>query len=330
MGKYGVIDFDEDEIEAAGHWYHDRYLATHGGYRPGYEGSMLYAIMDRGALVGVDDKIRRAKRLEKEAQDAARVAATQAKKATGGEKKELLADVKGLRSIARKARQLVLSETEKPRVHATKKGHHVTKKVPGNKRKKTTPTPTPTAQIQRQIEEVVGPLPRYASEGYQPSPSSYLGGLRYKADLARQEREASERQEMGEQLARAGFDSKLARQLQQEGMGPFELSSRLSIPSGVGSLQYTHGFTKRHHVTKPRVRVTQAKRSSATTADRKWLAEWARKVAGRSLDARDVAVDADRTFDVLAHERPQVAALRSGFVDAVMNLVESRKYLRAH
>ena len=72
----------------------------------------------------------------------------------------------------------------------------------------------------------------------------------------------------------------------------------------------------------------QSKASEATHADRLWLADWAGKVAGRPLDAREVAVDAERTFDVLAHERPQVTPLRRAFVSAVMNHWESRKYQR--
>lgn len=138
MGKYGVIDFDEDEIEAAGHWYHDLYLTTHGAYRPGYEGSMLYAIMGRGALLGMADRsslIDRAERLEREAMDAARIAATKAKNVKGGEKKELLADVKGLRSIAQKARRFVRDEVAKPRAH------HATKKS--------------AAQLQREIDDAL-------------------------------------------------------------------------------------------------------------------------------------------------------------------------------
>ena len=50
--------------------------------------------------------------------------------------------------------------------------------------------------------------------------------------------------QMEEALARAGFDPTHALQLQEEGMGPHELAERLSIPSGVGSLQYTHGFRR--------------------------------------------------------------------------------------
>ncbi len=49
---------------------------------------------------------------------------------------------------------------------------------------------------------------------------------------------------MQSMLEKFGFDPSYASSLQAEGMGPFELGERLTIPSGVGSLQYTHGFTR--------------------------------------------------------------------------------------
>jgi hypothetical protein len=124
MGTYGVIDFDEDEIEAAGHWY-------------GGQGSMLYAVLSTGALSRGTIRPRNedgtpmtdeewivdlAERLEDEAERAASDAAKQAKRAKGDEKKELLADREGLRSIAFKASQFVrdAKRAKKPS-HATKK-----------------------------------------------------------------------------------------------------------------------------------------------------------------------------------------------------------------
>jgi chorismate mutase len=56
--------------------------------------------------------------------------------------------------------------------------------------------------------------------------------------------EARQVEEMRAQLSRAGFDPAYAEQLAREGMGPHELSDRLAIPEGVGSLPYTHGFRK--------------------------------------------------------------------------------------
>jgi len=109
MGTYGSIDFDDEEIEAASHWY-------------GGQGSMLYAITSTGALSRGTIRPRHddgtpmtdeewivdlAERLESEAEDAARDAAKQAKSAKGDEKKELKADQEGLRSIAFKARQYI-------------------------------------------------------------------------------------------------------------------------------------------------------------------------------------------------------------------------------
>ena len=51
--------------------------------------------------------------------------------------------------------------------------------------------------------------------------------------------------EMQDMLLKAGIDEEHASRLQQEGMGPFELAGILSIPSGVGSLEYTHGIKKK-------------------------------------------------------------------------------------
>lgn len=50
--------------------------------------------------------------------------------------------------------------------------------------------------------------------------------------------------EMQEMLKRGGFDPGHARRLADEGMGPLELAGRIAIPSGVGSLQYTHGLQR--------------------------------------------------------------------------------------
>jgi len=109
MGTYGVIDFDDEEIEAASHWY-------------GGQGSMLYAITSTGALsrgtirprhpeggLLTDEEwiVDLAERLKGEAEQSARDAAKQAKKAKGDEKKELLADREGLLSIAYKEGQFV-------------------------------------------------------------------------------------------------------------------------------------------------------------------------------------------------------------------------------
>ena len=141
MGTYGVIDFDDEEIEAASHWY-------------GGQGSMLYAITSTGALsrgtirprhheggLMTDEEwiIDLAERLESEAAAAARDAAKQAKKAKGAERKELLADREGLLGIAHKAGQFVRdagrSKTSKASTthHATRKSklsvHHASKKT---------------------------------------------------------------------------------------------------------------------------------------------------------------------------------------------------------
>ena len=148
MGTYGVIDFDEEEIEAASHWY-------------GGQGSMLYAIVSTGALRRGTIRPRSdegglmtdeewiadlAERLEGEAEDAAKDAAKQAKKAKGDEKKELLADREGLLSIAYKAKQFVrdaarVKKQQAPtRQHATMK-RSSTKKGP--------------AQLDREIAEAL-------------------------------------------------------------------------------------------------------------------------------------------------------------------------------
>jgi hypothetical protein len=146
MGTYGVIDFDEEEIEAAGHW--------HGG-----QASMLYAITSTGALsrgtirprhheggLMTDEEwiIDLAERLEGEAESAASDAGKQAKKAKGDEKKELLADREGLRSIAFKATQFV-RDTQR-----SKKTQHATRSRPSHATKKS------KAQLDREIAQTVG------------------------------------------------------------------------------------------------------------------------------------------------------------------------------
>jgi len=138
MGIYGVIDFDEEEIDAAGHWY-------------GGQGSMLYAITSTGSLRRgtirprhndgtpmTDDEwiVDLAARLEGEAEQAARDAEKQAKKAKGAEKQELLADADGLSSIAFKANAFV-----RDAARATKTAH-ATKKT--------------RAQLDREIGQVLG------------------------------------------------------------------------------------------------------------------------------------------------------------------------------
>lgn len=145
MGSYGVIDFDDEEIEAAGHWY-------------GGQGSMLYAITSTGSLKRGTIRPRRddgtpmtdeewivdlAERLESEAERAASDAAKQARKAKGDEKKELLADREGLRSITFKASQFVRDAKRAKKVgHATRRTRvHATK--------------TP-AQLEREIDQAVG------------------------------------------------------------------------------------------------------------------------------------------------------------------------------
>ena len=154
MGTYGVIDFDDEEIEAAGHW--------HGG-----QNSMLYAITSTGALsrgtirprhheggLMTDEEwiVDLAERLESEAEQSARDAAKQAKKAKGDEKKELLADREGLLSIAFKAGQFIRdAKRTKTTSHATRKTRmpHATKKTP--------------TQLDREIAEALshGGMPLY-------------------------------------------------------------------------------------------------------------------------------------------------------------------------
>ena len=148
MGISGVIDFDHEEIEAASHWY-------------GGQGSMLYAIVSTGSLrrgtirprheagVPMTDQewiVDLAERLESEAEEAARDAAKQAKKAKGAERKELLADRKGLLGIAHKTGKFLAdaARAEKGKTsHATKsKAYHSTKKT--------------ASQLDREIAQAVG------------------------------------------------------------------------------------------------------------------------------------------------------------------------------
>lgn len=103
--KDDSILFDDDEIEAASHWY-------------GGQGSMLYAITSTGALSRGTIRPRHedgsrmtdeewiadlASRLEMEAAEAARDARAQSKKARGRERSELLGDEEALLSISLKA-----------------------------------------------------------------------------------------------------------------------------------------------------------------------------------------------------------------------------------
>ncbi|HTS03416.1 MAG TPA: hypothetical protein VMN04_12900 [Thermoanaerobaculia bacterium] len=105
MERDEPIYFDEDELEAASHWYDG-------------QGSMLYAIVSTGALSRGSIRPRHddgspmtdeewmtdlAGRLEWEASRAAREAAKMAKKARGKERKELLDDEDALLRIADKA-----------------------------------------------------------------------------------------------------------------------------------------------------------------------------------------------------------------------------------
>ena len=150
MGSYGSIDFDDEEIEAASHWY-------------GGQGSMLYAITSTGALSRGTIRPRHtdgtpmtdeewivdlAERLESEADEAARDAGTRAKKAKGDEKKELKADQEGLRSIAFKARQFVRDAERSKKAHgekwltARRTASHATKKT--------------SAQLGREVDAAVG------------------------------------------------------------------------------------------------------------------------------------------------------------------------------
>jgi len=101
------ILFDDDEVEAASHWY-------------GGQGSMLYAVTSTGALSRGTIRPRHededrtpmtneewmaylASALESEASEAARDAAAQAKKSKGRERAELKKDEQALLSIAAKA-----------------------------------------------------------------------------------------------------------------------------------------------------------------------------------------------------------------------------------
>ena len=134
------IIFDDEEIDAASHWY-------------GGQGSMLYAVTSTGSLsrgtirprhddgTPMSDEewmIDLAERLEGEAEKAAREAAKQAKKAKGDEKKELLADREGLRSIALRAGAFVhdVKRSKTKSSHATmiqsSKRQHATKQSSAN------------------------------------------------------------------------------------------------------------------------------------------------------------------------------------------------------
>ena len=185
MGISGVIDFDDEEIEAASHWY-------------GGQGSMLYAIVSTGSLrrgtirpraheggLMTDEEwiVDLAERLESEADDAAKDAAKQAKKAKGDEKKELIADRDGLRSIAHKAGQFVRdAERAKSKTAPLKGTHHATKKT--------------AAQLDREIAQAVGKridrkklgemMHPWSSMGYGPAgtaiyavASHYDSGMKY-------------------------------------------------------------------------------------------------------------------------------------------------------
>ena len=107
--KDDSILFDDEELEAASHWY-------------GGQGSMLYAITSTGALSRGSIRPRHddgtpmtdeewmsdlAQQLEWEADQAAKDARKQSKKARGKERKELLADEEALLSIAAKASEYV-------------------------------------------------------------------------------------------------------------------------------------------------------------------------------------------------------------------------------
>jgi hypothetical protein len=108
--KDDTIIFDDDEIEAASHWYNG-------------QGSMLYAITSTGALSRgtqrpwshvrgepmTDEEwmTSLAERLGWEAEEAARDASKQAKNAKGREKRELLTDANALLNIVDKAREAV-------------------------------------------------------------------------------------------------------------------------------------------------------------------------------------------------------------------------------
>ena len=149
MGTYGVIDFNDEEIEAAGHWY-------------GGQGSMLYAITSTGSLKRgtirprnddgtpmTDDEwiVDLAERLESEAEEAARDAGKQAKKAKGTERAELRADQDGLRSIAFKASQFIRGAKR-----AQKSGHATRRTTRGSSQHATKKS---AAQLQREIDEAL-------------------------------------------------------------------------------------------------------------------------------------------------------------------------------
>jgi hypothetical protein len=106
--KDDAILFDDEEIEAASHWY-------------GGQGSMLYAITSTGALSRGTQRPRNdddepmtdeewmgylAGKLEYEAEHAAKEADALAKKARGSERIELRKDAEALRSIAAKAAEV--------------------------------------------------------------------------------------------------------------------------------------------------------------------------------------------------------------------------------
>jgi len=69
--------------------------------------------------------------------------------------------------------------------------------------------------------------------------------------------------EMQGMLSRAGYDPVHALQLVGEGMGPEELRVILAIPSGVGSLPYTHGFSKTASSGKPAAELEREARALA-------------------------------------------------------------------
>lgn len=150
MGTYGSIDFDDEEIEAASHWY-------------GGQGSMLYAITSTGALSRGTIRPRHdegrpmtdeewivdlAERLEGEAEQAARDASKQAKKAKGAEREELRKDAEGLRSIAFKARAYIRDAESARKKHGEK--WLTTRHLTSHARKKS------PAQLDREIAQALG------------------------------------------------------------------------------------------------------------------------------------------------------------------------------
>lgn len=169
MGTYGSIDFNDEEIEAAGHWY-------------GGQGSMLYAITSTGALKRGTIRPRHddgtpmtdeewivdlAERLESEAEEAARDAATQAKKAKGSERKELLADRDGLRGIAFKARRYI-DDAERARAEHGEKWlttRHLTPSRGGAVRRTGHAMKKSSAQLQREIDEALARAPERLKAG---------------------------------------------------------------------------------------------------------------------------------------------------------------------